>query len=119
MSGIVPATAAQQRRVLLAGTVGNIVEWFDWTIYALFAVYFSQEFFPSTNPFASLLDTFAVFAVGFLARPIGSILLGRISDSRGRRTALTVSILSMATIQLPHRAAAHPRTHRRRSGCCW
>lgn len=81
---------------MLAGSAGNVVEWFDWTVYAMFATYFSQQFFPSSNALTSLMATFAVFAVGFLARPVGSVVLGRISDRRGRKTALTWSLLIMA-----------------------
>lgn len=95
-TGLRPAAPGERRRVVLAGAAGNVVEWFDWTVYALFAVYFSEQFFPSSNAVASLLATFAVFAVGFLARPLGSVLLGRISDTKGRKAALSASILIMA-----------------------
>ncbi len=91
---------ASHRRAVMAGAIGNIVEWFDWTVYALFAVYFSGQFFPSDSPTAALLATFTVFAVGFLARPLGSVLLGRIADRRGRRAALTVSVVLMAAASL-------------------
>ena len=94
------AAEGERRRVVVAGAAGNTVEWFDWTVYALFAVYFSEQFFPSSDEFASLLSTFAVFAVGFLARPLGSVLLGRIADRRGRKAALSVSILMMAGASL-------------------
>lgn len=94
------AAADERRRVVFAGAAGNTVEWFDWTVYALFAVYFAEQFFPSNNEFASLLATFAVFAVGFLARPLGSVLLGRVADRRGRKAALSASILLMAAASL-------------------
>lgn len=99
----VPAEIPQSgpfRRIVLAGSAGNIVEWFDWTVYAMFATYFAQQFFPSTDPLASLMATFTVFAVGFFARPLGSVVLGRISDRRGRKAALTWSILIMAAATL-------------------
>lgn len=96
----VPAPPGQRRRVIVSGAVGNIVEWFDWTIYAFFAVYFSEQFFPSSDPIASLMATFAVFAVGFVARPFGSVILGRVSDRRGRKAALALSILIMAVASL-------------------
>lgn len=95
-----PAPQADRRRVVLAGAAGNTVEWYDWTVYALFAVYFSEQFFPSSNEFASLLATFTVFAVGFLARPLGSVLLGRVADRRGRKAALSASIIMMAAASL-------------------
>lgn len=94
------APPEQRRRVIIAGGAGNVIEWFDWTVYALFAVYFAQDFFPSTDAFASLLATFSVFAVGFLARPLGSVLLGRIAERNGRKAALSASVLLMAAASL-------------------
>src|SRR5690554_5377419 len=85
-----------QKKVILAGTIGNAVEWFDWTIYATFAVFFSKQFFPSDDPTASLLSTFAIFAVGFLMRPLGGVVLGIFSDRYGRKAALAATILMMA-----------------------
>nr|WP_205678447.1 MFS transporter [Arthrobacter silviterrae] len=73
-----------------------MIEWYDWYVYAAFAVYFSAEFFPSGDPTSRLLNTAAIFAVGFLMRPIGSLLLGRYADRHGRRAALTLSITVMA-----------------------
>lgn len=94
------STPSPQLRPLIAGAVGNVVEWFDWTVYALFVVYFSSQFFPSGNETAALLSGLAVFAVGFVARPAGSILFGRISDRIGRRAALTASIMIMAAASI-------------------
>ncbi|MGE8653194.1 MULTISPECIES: MFS transporter [unclassified Acinetobacter] len=85
-----------QKKVILAGTVGNAIEWFDWTIYATFAVFFAKQFFPSDDPTASLLATFAIFAVGFFMRPLGGILLGIFSDRYGRKAALAATIIMMA-----------------------
>ena len=87
-------------RAALAASVGNIVEWYDWTVYALFALYFSAQFFPAQDPTAALISTFAIFAVGFIARPLGSVTLGRITDHMGRKTALTmtVSIVAIASV---------------------
>jgi len=91
-----PATMSRSRlRPLLAAAVGNIVEWFDFTIYATFAVYFAPLFFPSTDPTASLLSTFAVFAVGFFVRPLGGWLIGAYADRQGRRKALLLTIVLM------------------------
>jgi len=83
-------------RPLLAAAVGNVVEWFDLTIYATFAVYFSPLFFPAQDETASLLSTFVVFAVGFFVRPLGGWLLGAYADKRGRKPALTLTITLMA-----------------------
>ncbi|WP_180155382.1 MFS transporter [Acinetobacter sp. YH12045] len=85
-----------QKKVILAGTVGNAIEWFDWTIYATFAVFFAKQFFPSDDPTASLLATFAIFAVGFFMRPLGGIVLGIFSDLYGRKAALAATIIMMA-----------------------
>ena len=84
------------RRAASAAAVGNIVEWYDWTVYAIFAFYFSAQFFPGDNPTAALISTFAVFAIGFVARPLGSVTLGRITDRMGRKTALTTTVVIVA-----------------------
>ena len=62
---------------IFKGSVGNLIEWYDWYVYSAFAVYFSAEFFPKGDPTSQLLNTAAIFAVGFLMRPIGSLLMGR------------------------------------------
>ncbi|EOQ01901.1 MFS transporter [Bacillus cereus] len=81
---------------IFKGSVGNLIEWYDWYVYSAFAVYFSAEFFPKGDPTSQLLNTAAIFAVGFLMRPIGSLLMGRYADRNGRRAALTLSITVMA-----------------------
>ncbi|HEQ3527298.1 TPA: MFS transporter [Bacillus cereus] len=81
---------------IFKGSVGNLIEWYDWYVYSAFGVYFSAEFFPKGDPTSQLLNTAAIFAVGFLMRPIGSLLMGRYADRHGRRAALTLSITVMA-----------------------
>lgn len=81
---------------VLKGSLGNLVEWFDWYVYAAFAIYFAPVFFPSHDKTAELLSTAAVFAIGFVMRPLGSLLLGKYADQHGRRAALTLSVLIMA-----------------------
>ncbi|NKW86422.1 MFS transporter [Bacillus cereus] len=81
---------------IFKGSVGNLIEWYDWYVYSAFAVYFSAEFFPKGDPTSQLLNTAAIFAVGFLMRPIGSLLMGRYAYRHGRRAALTLSITVMA-----------------------
>lgn len=83
-------------RTIVAGSVGNAVEWFDWTIYASFAIFFSSQFFPEGNETTALLASFGIFAVGFFMRPIGGWLLGIFSDRYGRKAALGLTILMMA-----------------------
>ncbi|HJV46658.1 MAG TPA: MFS transporter [Bacillota bacterium] len=82
---------------IFKGSIGNLIEWYDWYVYSAFAVYFSSVFFPKGNATSQLLNTAAIFAVGFLMRPIGSWLMGRYADRHGRRSALTLSITIMAS----------------------
>ena len=79
-------------RSIAGGALGNFVEWFDWTAYAVFALYFSKSFFPDSDPRAQLMGTSAVFAVGCLMRPLGGLLLGLVADRHGRRAALALSV---------------------------
>uniref|UniRef100_UPI00313D6D60 MFS transporter n=2 Tax=Bacillus sp. OTU2372 TaxID=3043858 RepID=UPI00313D6D60 len=90
---------AMSRRIIsniFKGSLGNLIEWYDWYVYSAFAVYFSAEFFPQGNPTVQLLNTAGVFAIGFLMRPIGSLIMGRYADRFGRRAALTLSVGIMA-----------------------
>lgn len=87
---------AQRIRAIITGSIGNLVEWYDWYAYTAFALYFAPSFFPSTDPTAQLLDTAAIFAVGFLMRPIGGWMFGSIADRTGRKTAMTLSVLLMS-----------------------
>ncbi|MCW4384374.1 MFS transporter [Salinibacterium sp. SYSU T00001] len=88
-----PAIDARKRRKdLVAVNIGNALEWFDWNIYAIFAPFFAAQFFSSTDTLSALLSTLAIFAVGFLMRPIGGWVFGRIADRRGRRFSLTLAI---------------------------
>ncbi|MEU5299868.1 MFS transporter [Streptomyces noursei] len=84
-------------RQLAAASIGNAVEWYDWYAYSFLAVYFADQIFPkgAGNSLVPLLSTFAVFAVGFFMRPIGGLLMGAVADRRGRRAALTLTILLM------------------------
>lgn len=81
---------------IIGGSIGNLVEWYDWYAYAAFALYFSAAFFPNDNPTAQLLNTAGVFALGFLMRPIGGWLFGRIADKAGRKQSMTLSVLIMS-----------------------
>lgn len=86
---------AQQRRSVLAVVSGNFLEWFDWTIYAILTPYLAANFFDKSNPTSALLSTLAVFAVGFLARPLGGFVFGRLGDSRGRKFSLVFCMCLM------------------------
>lgn len=88
-------TTKMRRGVLFASSVGNFVEWFDFTLYGYTAGVLALTFFPPGNRTAALLGTFAVYGVAFLARPLGAVVFGRIGDRRGRRSALSLSIILM------------------------
>ena len=88
-------TAGQRLRSIVGGSVGNLVEWYDWYVYSSFALYFAPAFFPKGNKTTQLLDTAAIFAVGFLMRPLGGWLLGRHADRHGRRSSLVFSVVLM------------------------
>jgi MHS family proline/betaine transporter-like MFS transporter len=79
-------------RTALAGLIGNVLEWFDYAVYGYFASNIASQFFPTSDPIAGQYLTWGTFALGFFARPIGSIVLGRVGDRIGRRALLTLSI---------------------------
>ncbi|WP_260867922.1 MFS transporter [Streptomyces sp. SAJ15] len=87
-------------RAVIGGSVGNLVEWFDWFVYASFATYFAGAFFPKGDATAQLLNTAGIFAVGFFMRPVGGWLLGRYADRRGRKAALTLTVTLMSASAL-------------------
>lgn len=84
------------RKTVLAGAIGNVLEWYDFALFGYFAPVLSRLFFPASDPSLSLIATYSVFAVGFLARPLGALLFGYWGDTRGRRAALAWSIILMA-----------------------
>jgi MHS family alpha-ketoglutarate permease-like MFS transporter len=88
-------TTSSRLRSIFSGSVGNMVEWYDWYVYAAFSLYFAQVFFPKGDLTAQLLNTAAIFAVGFLMRPIGGWLMGLYADRKGRKAALMASVLLM------------------------
>jgi MHS family alpha-ketoglutarate permease-like MFS transporter len=98
-----PAPKAQLERVsprrlraILSASVGNLVEWYDWYVFSAFSLYFSGSFFPSDDATAQLLNTAGIFALGFLMRPIGGWMFGRIADKVGRKQSMTLSVLLMS-----------------------
>ncbi len=84
------------RRLGLAGVAGNILEWYDFSVYGFFAGAIGRNFFPSKNPTTSLIEAFGVFGAGFLMRPVGALLFGYLGDKRGREPALMLSVMAMA-----------------------
>src|SRR4051812_3530566 len=87
---------AQIGKVIAAGMIGNVLEWYDFAIYGYFAAQIGHYFFPHEDAIAQLLSAFAVFAIGYLMRPIGGVIVGHIGDRFGRRAALTFSVTAMA-----------------------
>ena len=98
-----PQTTGGRIKSIIGGSLGNLVEWYDWYAYTAFSLYFSEAFFPSDklltpaeNQTVQLLETAGIFAIGFLMRPIGGWVMGTFADKRGRKTALTFSVLLMS-----------------------
>jgi MFS transporter, MHS family, proline/betaine transporter len=87
---------AAERRIVAAGLAGNVMEWYDFGTYGFFAAAIGKQFFPAHDPAVSLLASFAVFAVGFIGRPLGALVFGHIGDRSGRKRALMASVLMMA-----------------------
>ncbi|MDP3294838.1 MAG: MFS transporter [Nevskia sp.] len=91
----VPMTPRARFRAIFSGSIGNLVEYYDWYSYSAFALYFSKAFFPGSDPTAQLLNTAGIFALGFFMRPLGGWLMGSLADRRGRRAAMLLSVLMM------------------------
>lgn len=83
------------RRVVVAATIGNVLEWFDFLVYGYFAVTIAEVFFPVKNPTVSLLITFAAFGLSYVVRPLGAVVIGAYTDKHGRKAGLTLSIAMM------------------------
>ena len=98
MTAAEPSAAPSTRtrlKSIIGGSTGNLVEWFDWYVYAAFTLYFAPHFFPSDDRTAQLLSAAAVFAVGFVMRPVGAWVMGIYSDRHGRKSGLTLSVSLM------------------------
>lgn len=87
------------KKIIIPGIIGNILEWYDFLLYAFFAPIIAQLFFPHENVSTSLLMTFGTFAIGFFMRPLGAIIFGHFGDRFGRKVTLvtTVSLMAIAT----------------------
>ncbi|MGO1273052.1 MAG: MFS transporter, partial [Pseudomonas helleri] len=91
-------TGEERRKRIFAivgASSGNLVEWFDFYVYAFCAIYFAPAFFPSDDPTVQLLNTAGVFAAGFLMRPIGGWLFGRVADKHGRKNSMMIAVMMM------------------------
>src|SRR2546426_12463292 len=89
------ADVRRRIKAIFIGSIGNLVEWYDFYAYAAFALYFAGSFFPGSDPGVQQLNAAILFAVGFIVRPIGGWLFGRRADHYGRRNALMLSVLLM------------------------
>jgi len=78
--------------VIIAATIGNVLEWFDFLVYGFFAVTIAEVFFPANNPTVSLLATFGTFGLAYVVRPLGAVVIGAYTDRAGRKAGLTLSI---------------------------
>src|SRR5256885_16705432 len=79
-------------RMIIAATIGNVLEWFDFLVYGFFAVTIAEVFFPAGNPTISLLITFGTFGLAYVVRPLGAVIIGTYTDRAGRKAGLTPSI---------------------------
>ncbi len=86
----------QRKHAVFAASIGNVLEWYDFSVYVFFAPVISRKFFPHTNPLSALMAAFAVFGVGFVVRPLGALFFGKLADRKGRKAALTLTIVLMA-----------------------
>ncbi|MCU1572556.1 MAG: Transporter [Micrococcaceae bacterium] len=91
---------ARGKKAIIAGSIGNTVEWVDWAVYTTFSSIFAHHFFPAGNAVAALLATLAIFAVGFVMRPVGAAVLGAYADKHGRKKGLVLTIGLMAGASL-------------------
>jgi MHS family proline/betaine transporter-like MFS transporter len=89
-------TTERNLKTVSAGVIGNVLEWYDFALYGFFAPVISELFFPAGSHLAALLQTFGIFAVGYLMRPVGGLIFGHIGDTWGRKKALELSVLAMA-----------------------
>ncbi len=90
-----PANPPTMRRMIIAATIGNVLEWFDFVVYGFFAVTIAEVFFPTGNPSVSLLITFGAFGLAYFVRPLGAIIVGGFTDRAGRKNGLLLSITLM------------------------
>ena len=113
-AGIEIDTPRSTASTILGGAVGNLIEWYDWTIYGLLSSVFAAQIVPTNNPSTSLIAVLLTFAIGFLMRPVGSLVLSPMADRYGRRRVLALTIILMGNRQPHHRDRQHHRARRNR-----
>jgi len=87
---------AKTRQAVSAAVIGNVLEWYDFAVYAFVAAIIARKFFPQTDEITALLSAFLAYGLGFVARPLGGIVIGRLGDTQGRKAALLLTIFLMA-----------------------
>ena len=90
-----PADVRRRIKSIFGGSIGNLIEWYDFYVYNAFALYFAKFFFPGNDPTVQFLNIFGIYALGFFIRPVGGWILGVYADRAGRRAALTLSVVLM------------------------
>ena len=95
------AEKKQIRKVIFASSVGTLIEWYDFFIFGSLAPIIASQFFPKTNPTAALLSTLATFAAGFIVRPFGALVFGRLGDMVGRKYTFLLTLILMGAQPLP------------------
>jgi len=95
MADETPAVVRTRLKNIFGGSVGNLIEWYDFYVYNAFALYFAKQFSGSEDPTAQFLNIFGIYAIAFFVRPLGSIIIGNYADTKGRRAALTLSVMLM------------------------
>src|SRR5258708_30576446 len=100
------ATRQSSRQAVSAAVVGNVLEWYDFAVYGFMAAIIGKNFFPAGDEVSQLLAAFAVYGVGFLARPIGGLVIGRTGGAQRRKTALVLTIMLMAAVDVS--VGVHP-----------
>ena len=108
MAHVQLSSKAEERRVIFASSLGTVFEWYDFYLYATLAPFFAALFFPKGNDTAALLSAFAIYAAGFLVRPFGALVFGRIGDLVGRKYTFLWTIVVM--VSRPSRSAWCPRS---------
>jgi MFS transporter, MHS family, proline/betaine transporter len=100
-TGVTSSARPGLRGVIIAATIGNVLEWFDFLVYGFFAVTIAEVFFPASNPTVSLLITFGTFGLAYVVRPVGAVIVGTYTDRAGRKAGLILSIGATIGIAAP------------------
>ena len=112
-SAVLQVSPQEERKVIFASSLGTVFEWYDFYLYATLAPFFAALFFPKGNDTAALLSAFATYAAGFLVRPFGALVFGRLGDLVGRKYTFMVTIMVMGASTVAGRAASPPTLDRR------